>query len=114
MFCTGITERLMHFDFGKSVWLDILLWGLPVKKAFCKQPPLALGIKHGEGICGGSGHKATYQYEHKDYEGKYLKRITKEDYEKRVSVLKGLNFGNTTDSSVDTTLECVGGSCPLR
>ena len=40
--------------------------------------------------------------------------ITKEDYEKRVSVLKGLNFGNTTDSSVDTTLECAGGACPLR
>jgi hypothetical protein len=81
MFCTGITERVMHFDFGKSVWLDILLWGLPVKKAMCKEAPIALGIKHGEGICGGSGHKATYQYEHKDYEGKYLKRITKEDYE---------------------------------
>lgn len=81
MFCTGVTRRVLDFDFGQTVWLDILLWGLPLNKKMCITPPIALGIKHGEGICGGSGHKSTYNYEYKDKDGVFLKSITKQDYE---------------------------------
>ena len=81
MFCTGVTQRVLDFDFGESVWLDILLWQLPIEKALCKQPPITLGIKHGEGICGGSGHSRVYRYDNQDADGKFLKAITKDQYQ---------------------------------
>jgi len=41
--------------------LDVYLWGLPVRKVTTKTE-LAIGIKHGQGMCGGQGH-TTLKYD---------------------------------------------------
>lgn len=78
MFCTAVTRRVLDFNFGDTVWLDILLWQLPIKKGFAMSPPNTIGIKHGEGICGGSGHTMNYQFDTQDKDHKYLKQLTQD------------------------------------
>lgn len=80
MFTTMVTPEIMKHDFADSVWLDIHLWGLDVSKGFAVQAPKALGIKHGEGVCGGAGHGKQFNYPYKDSDHKFLKSITNDEF----------------------------------
>lgn len=64
LFCTGFKlDALAKFNWPRNstVMLDLYIWTFSrmQKKAlkyFCKEP-IALGIKHGLGLCGGKAHK---------------------------------------------------------
>lgn len=72
LFTTGFDiDALDDFEWPHEhrLDLDILLWQhamlKPDKCLLLDQAP-AIGIKHGIGLCGGSGHKSTFRYSYSD------------------------------------------------
>lgn len=58
----------------RTVMLDLYLWGhARVRKLtrYFHQEPIALGIKHGQGVCGGKAH--GMELKHKDQHHAFLK-----------------------------------------
>jgi hypothetical protein len=54
---------------------DLVLWKqLKHKATFIPHEILSLGIKHGIGMSGGSGHKTTFKYTHDDENLEYLQK----------------------------------------
>jgi|SRR3972149_2304931 len=54
---------------------DIYLWKQLKGKTFFTIENICLGIKHGEGLCGGSGHKNTFPYQYYDNNYSFLRSI---------------------------------------
>jgi hypothetical protein len=62
-----------------TVFLDLKLWGQPGRKFFIKDDGcMPVGIKHGFGKHGGSGHKETFRYDHQDDWGWLESKIGKD------------------------------------
>jgi len=74
------TNARFEWCADNEVFLDIKLWG-QLEGATVKQDldrPLAIGIKHGQGLCGGTGH-TTLRYKETDSDDSYLKQRVTED-----------------------------------
>ena len=59
--------------------LDIKLWSDPHLQKKLIQGSLAVGIKHGIGMCGGSAHGTLFPYDHEDEDLSYLSAVTRND-----------------------------------
>lgn len=60
-----------------DVFLDLHLWKSLAGITITPTIPISMGIKHGIGLCGGSGHNAM-RYENKDFDYKFLSDIVDE------------------------------------
>ncbi len=81
LFCTGFKlSALQKFKWPKhdTVMLDLYLWGysrmLKGSTKYFHNETIALGIKHGIGVCGGKGH--TMKLKHTDQHHAFLKSHT--------------------------------------
>lgn len=87
MFNSVFTAEVLNCDFGKMTdpFLDIRLWkqlkgiATPYRNVEC------IGIKHGQGMTSGAGHKKTFKYKFQDIGGNWLKHQTKGFYETHYS-----------------------------
>ena len=59
-----------------EVFLDLNLWNQLKGKTFSAPQGLSLGIKHGEGLCGGRGHSFAPMFQEDDPDSSYLKSLT--------------------------------------
>lgn len=57
-----------------ELFLDIHLWKTLEGKTFKANFPLAIGIKHGQGLCGGKAHKSM-RFDNKDNNYDYLRSL---------------------------------------
>lgn len=80
LFCTAFRKDAMK-DFrwpsDQYLWLDIKIWEYARdtgKNIFLSQLPINIGLKHGEGLCGGKAHK--WVMDKKDSDLSFLKRMT--------------------------------------
>lgn len=82
MFCTAVTKEIMKQDiFDGNAFLDIRVWKSNLsKRLFIPKTPIAMGIKHNDGVTGGSAHKSVLGYEYKDFSKKYLREITNDQF----------------------------------
>ena len=72
--CTANIEWCADND----VFLDLHLWKGLAGITITPTIPISIGIKHGIGLCGGSGHN-DMRYENKDINYKFLSEIVDED-----------------------------------
>lgn len=89
-FSTMCTKEILNCAPAKSFdpFFDMHIWKQPINKAtFDCGEQICLGIKHGEGSCGGKAHQSNFPYTDNDIDLSYLKSIVDEEsfkfYEKR-------------------------------
>lgn len=83
LFCTAIATKCdVIWPKDTEVFLDLHLWKtIENKLLFLPKEHLAIGIKHGEGLCGGKGH-TTFKFDQKDQDMMWLKdRVDKYSFE---------------------------------
>lgn len=81
LFCTAF--RLSAFDrmdvSKHEMFLDLVMWKYAdlctLKQRFAYPLRTPIGIKHGIGMCGGSGHSENFPYEHPDPYGQMLESL---------------------------------------
>ena len=83
LFTTAFRVSAMaNFDWAKAamVFIDLDIWNYARRKGGCKFIQTgAIGMKHGQGLCGGIGHKQTSG--HRDDDMLWLKeRVDKDSY----------------------------------
>jgi len=59
------SNAVIKFPPDNEVYLDLVLWKELSGKTFKPIKPIALGIKHGVGLCGGNGHNSM-KYKNED------------------------------------------------
>lgn len=81
-FSTMVTKDVMNINFPKDNYpfLDISLWQQLKGKTFIPKSTICLGIKHGIGVCGGSGHNPGFKYQNQDENYSFLKKIIGQDF----------------------------------
>jgi hypothetical protein len=75
-------QKIYNFKWppDNKVFLDMDLWKQLKGKTYIPAKPIAVGIKHGIGNTGGSGHiENWYHYSNKDQNFSYLKSLIGED-----------------------------------
>lgn len=85
------TDAKIEWPDDSEVFLDLNLWKQLQGQTIKTSQTISIGIKHGIGLCGGSGH-TTMRYEHTDAQMHWLKKCTGEDfkfYSKQARTLKG-------------------------
>jgi len=77
-FSTMVTNAVLNIKWPEDNYpfLDLELWKQLNGKTFIPSVPICLGMKHGVGICGGSGHNQNFNYKNEDSDSSYLKKIT--------------------------------------
>lgn len=84
-FSTMCTFEILKCNFPNDtdVFFDIALWKTSLsKKTVVPHKEICLGIKHGEGLCGGRAHSSVFPYKNNDIDMDYLKSIVdKESFE---------------------------------
>lgn len=79
LFCTILKCGLdIEWPVDNFIQLDIKLWKQLKGKTFTPDNIITLGIKHGEGMCGGRGHKDLEIYDNNDPDREFLKTIIDE------------------------------------
>lgn len=89
LFCTSFRKSILdNFKWPADdyVFLDLDIWKhiqqIPSLSAIFSPGYCAIGIKHGQGLCGGMGHRNGYKFINKDLDYKWLKdHVRKESYE---------------------------------
>jgi hypothetical protein len=61
-----------------EIYLDLFLWSQIKGKTFSPKEIISLGIKHGFGLCGGSGH-VLMRFDNQDFNFKFLKSVVDEE-----------------------------------
>lgn len=61
-----------------EIYLDLFLWSQINGKTFTPKENISLGIKHGVGLCGGSGHNGM-RFDNQDFNFKFLKSVVDEE-----------------------------------
>jgi len=62
-------KAFINWPNDNEVFLDTFLWKQLKGKTFSPTKPISIGIKHGIGLCGGSGHdKMRFQFKDKDFD----------------------------------------------
>lgn len=59
---------------NNEVYLDLHIWKKHNGMTFTPEVPIAVGIKHGIGLCGGNGHNGM-QFQENDFDLQFLKSI---------------------------------------
>lgn len=79
LFCTILKCGLnINWPADNSMHLDISLWKQLKGETFKPNNIIALGMKHGEGMCGGRGHRDIEIYDNNDPQREFLKSIVDE------------------------------------
>lgn len=71
-------DALIKFPNDSEVYLDMVLWEQLKGKTFTPKEPIAIGIKHGIGLCGGNGHDKMV-YKNEDFSLDFLNRHVDEE-----------------------------------
>ncbi len=73
---TMVTKAIMDIKWPapNHVWFDLYIWERMQGKTHHFNKPIAIGIKHGIGMCGGSGH-FSLNYKTSDPGSQFLKSI---------------------------------------
>jgi len=81
-FSTMVTKDVMNIDWPADDYpfLDLELWKQLKGITFKTNNPIAVGIKHGVGLCGGSGHNETFRYENEDNDHSFLEYATQKEF----------------------------------
>lgn len=66
------SSAVINFPPDNEVYLDLVIWKELKGKTFKPVQPIALGIKHGVGLCGGNGHNSM-KYKNEDLNLSFLK-----------------------------------------
>jgi hypothetical protein len=61
-----------------EIFLDLHLWKQLDGKTFDTTHPIAIGIKHGQGLCGGKGHSQML-FDNDDLKGDFLRSLIDEE-----------------------------------
>jgi hypothetical protein len=72
------SSAVIKFPPDNEVYLDLFLWKELKGKTFKPIKPIALGIKHGVGLCGGNGHNSM-RYKNEDQNLTVLKNFVDSD-----------------------------------
>lgn len=98
LFCTGFRiSALKDFKWPDSTFkfLDLDLWKYAnfMNNYYLYNPVIMpIGIKHGIGLCGGSGHKVNFSYDKDDKDLKWLKdNTTINSYEFYLKIIQMIN-----------------------
>jgi hypothetical protein len=80
LFCTMLRTGL-NIDWPTDGYLplDMYLWKRLQGRTFAPDNVIALGMKHGEGLCGGKGHEAENMYTDADPDRSFLKETVDEE-----------------------------------
>lgn len=79
LFCTVISAKAdIPYPTDNTIFLDLHLWAKMKGIAIDFKYPIAIGIKHGIGLTGGSGHNKM-QYKFKDTSGDFLGAVVREE-----------------------------------
>lgn len=85
-FSSMVTKKIMDVPFCKDTeaFLDMHLWKQDIfKGTFIPDQQICLGIKHGQGLCGGKGHNKDFPFDNDDKALSYISKIID---------IKSLNF----------------------
>lgn len=99
LFCTGFRiSALKDFEWPDSTFkfLDLNLWRYAnLKDNYKLYYPvwnIPIGMKHGIGLCGGSGHDFRFDYDNDDEDLKWLRKYTTDkSYEFYLQIIQMIN-----------------------
>ena len=78
MMCTAVTEKALAIidPSSTSIYLDQLIWTKMKGILLTPEKIMCVGIKHGQGVCGGCGHDPKWSgYDNQDEGFKYLSEL---------------------------------------